>query len=358
MSHNLYQALKELTDEKNLPMEVLLEAIQDALVIAYRKNFESDEDARVALDKDTGTFQVFARHTVVENEDAIVEPDHQYTLEEAQEIKPDAIVGEVIEEDVTPTTFGRIATQAVKQIVSQKLREAERNQIFHEFQDRVGQVLSGKVQRVDRGNVYVEFARAEAVLPPKEQIPGEVFRANDRIRCYVSEVKTTPRGPQIILTRSHPRFVEKLFEQAVPEIVEGIVQIKSVSREAGLRVKIAVCTNQDRVDPVGACVGLKGNRIKGIVDELNGEKIDIVRFSTNLVEYVTNAMSPAKVLSVTVNPETRSAVAIVDQSQLSLAIGKDGQNVKLASKLTGIKIDIKTEKELQNQEPKDPATQS
>lgn len=356
--NNLYMALKEIAGEKNLPMQVLLNAIQEALVIAYRKNFDSEEDVTVSLDQKTGHFRVVAKRTVVENDDAVEEVDKQYTLEEARELKPDAQVGEVIEEDVTPESFGRIATQTAKQVVSQKIREAERNIIYQEFQDRVGQVLSGKVQRVDRGTVYVDFARAEAVLPPKEQIPGEVFRTNDRIKCYVTEVKTTPRGPQIILSRSSPRFVEKLFEQAVPEIPDGIVEVKSVSREPGLRVKIAVHSKEERVDPVGACVGLKGSRIKTIVDELNGEKIDIVRYSPTLTDFITNALSPAKVLNVTLNPELKSALVIVDPTQLSLAIGKDGLNVKLASKLTLTKIDIKTEKDLQQaQEPKVPATE-
>ncbi len=341
--NNLYDALKEVVAEKNLPMSVLIQAIEEALVIAYRKNFDSEEDVRVTLVESTGAFRVIARRTVVATEDDMDDPDKQFTIEEAQELKEDAAVGDVVEEDVTPPSFGRIAAQTARQVVSQKLKEAERSIIYKEFQDRVGQVLSGKVQRIDRGHVYVEFARAEAVMPPQQQIPGEVFRANDRIKCYVTEVRFTVKGPQIILSRSSSRFVEKLFEQAVPEISDGIVQIKSSSREAGLRVKVAVHSGDPRVDPVGACVGLKGSRIKGIVDELNGEKIDIVRYSENPVEFVTNALSPAKVMSVTIGDGGRSALALVDSTQLSLAIGKEGQNVKLASKLTGIKIDIKTE---------------
>lgn len=347
MNPNLYDALKEVIGEKNLPMSVLVQAIEEALVVAYRKNFDSEEDVKVTLEEKTGTFKVTARHTVVA-EDALDDPDKQYTLEEAQEVKPDAQLGEVIEEDVTPPSFGRIAAQTARQVVSQKLKEAERNLILREFQDRVGEVLSGKVQRVERGHVYVEFSKAEAVLPPKEQIPGEVFRTNDRIKCFVQEVRATPKGPQIVLTRASPKFVEKLFQQAVPEIQEGIVEIKSSSREPGSRVKISVASRDDRVDPVGSCVGLKGSRIKGIVDELNGEKIDIVRFSTNPADYVTNALSPAKVVSVTIGDEGRSALAIVAPAQLSLAIGKEGQNVKLATRLTGIKIDIKTEQEIQD----------
>jgi N utilization substance protein A len=204
------------------------------------------------------------------------------------------------------------------------------------------------VQRVERGHVYVELANTEGVLPPREQIPGEIFRTNDRIKCFILEVRPSTKGPQIILSRSSAKFVEILFEQAVPEISDGIVEIKSSAREAGLRVKISVATTEHRVDPVGACVGLKGSRIKGIVDELNGEKIDIVRYSEDPVTYVTNALSPAKVQSVKISEDGGQALAIVAQSQLSLAIGKEGQNVKLASKLTGIKIDIKTEQDIEN----------
>ncbi|PKL44821.1 MAG: transcription termination/antitermination protein NusA [Candidatus Riflebacteria bacterium HGW-Riflebacteria-1] len=344
---SLIDALKEVIGEKNLPMEVLVHAIEEALVVAYRKNFDSDEDVRVKLDEQTGDFKVISSRLVIDS-DELEEPDKQYTLEEALEIDPDAKPGDIVEEDVTPPAFGRIAAQTARQVVSQKLKEAERGLIYDEYHSKVGQVLTGKVQRVERGHVYVEFAKTEAIMPPKEQIPGEVFRTNDRIKCYVHEVKQTPKGPQIILSRAASKFVEILFEQAVPEISDGIVEIKSSSREAGLRVKISVATSDNRIDPVGACVGLKGSRIKGVVDELNGEKIDIVRYSENPVDYVTNALSPAKVQSVQVAEDRRSALAIVVQGQLSLAIGKEGQNVKLASKLTGIKIDIKTEQDIEH----------
>lgn len=344
---SLIDALKEVIGEKNLPMEVLVQAIEESLVVAYRKNFDSDEDVRVKLDEQTGDFKVISSRLVIDSEE-LEEPDKQYTLEEAREIDSDAQPGDIVEEDVTPPAFGRIAAQTARQVVSQKLKEAERGLIFEEYQHKVGQVLTGKVQRVERGNVYVEFAKTEAVLPPREQIPGEVFRTNDRIKCYVQEVKATPKGPQIVLSRAASKFVEILFEQAVPEISDGIVEIKSSSREAGLRVKVSVATSDHRVDPVGACVGMKGSRIKGVVDELNGEKIDIVRYSENAAEYVINALSPAKVQSVQIAEDNRTALAIVLQGQLSLAIGKEGQNVKLASKLTGIKIDIKTEQDIEH----------
>jgi N utilization substance protein A len=344
---SLIEALKEVIGEKHLPMSVLVQAIEEALVVAYRKNFDSEEDVTVKLDEETGDFKVVSRRVVMDGDD-LDEPDRQYTLEEAKEIDPDAQPGDIVEEDVTPPAFGRIAAQTARQVVSQKLKEAERNIIFEEFKGRVGEVLTGKVQRVERGHVYVELTNIEAVLPPREQIPGEIFRTNDRIKCYVLEVRPTTKGPQIILSRSCAKFVEILFEQAVPEIEDKIVEIKSSAREAGLRVKISVATTDRRVDPVGACVGLKGSRIKGIVDELNGEKIDIVRYNEDPIEYVINALSPAKVQSVRVSEDGGYALAIVAQSQLSLAIGKEGQNVKLASKLTRIKIDIKTEQDIEN----------
>ncbi len=347
---NLIEALREITSEKNIPMEVLVSAIEDALAVAYRKSFDSDEDIEVELNKETGDFKVVSKRVVIDSED-LDEPDKQYTLEEAKELDPDAKPGDIVEEDITPPTsssFGRIAAQTARQVVSQKLKEAERGLIFEEFNSKVGQILTGRVHRVERGSVFVDFSRAEAILPSREQIPGEIFRPGDHVKCYIQEVKSTPRGPQIILTRSSSKFVEMLFKQAVPEIDDGVVIIESSSREAGLRVKISVSTTDSKIDPVGACVGLKGSRIKGIVDELNGEKIDIVRYSEDIEEYVSNALSPAKITSVEVSEEDRCALAIVSQNQLSLAIGKEGQNVKLASKLTGIKIDIKTEKDVED----------
>lgn len=343
---NLIDALKEVTTEKNIPMEVLINAIKEALVVAYRKTSEADENVEVRLIEETGEFRVISYRTVIDSED-LDEPDRQYTLEEAKELDPDAQPGDIVEEDVTPSDFGRIAAQTVKQVVSQKLKEVERDQIYREFENKIGSILNGKVQRVERRQVFVEFDKADAVIPQSEQIPGEMFRIGDRIRAYILDVKPTTKGPQIVLSRSNPKFVEMLFKQTVPEISDGIVEIKSSSREPGLRVKISVSTNDSKVDPVGACVGLKGSRIKGVVDELNGEKIDIVRYSDDPVEYVTNALSPAKIQSVKVSEDHRNALAIVTKNQLSLAIGKGGQNAKLATQLTGIKIDIKTEEDIE-----------
>lgn len=354
---NLIDALKELTSEKNIPMEVLINAIKEALVVAYRKVSDAEEKVEVRLNEDTGEFRVFSLSTVIDS-DTLENPDCELTLEEAKELDPDAQPGDIVEEDVTPSDFGRISAQTVKQVVSQKLKEAERDQIYREFESRIGQILTGRVQRVERKQVYVEFDKADAVIPQNEQIPNEIFRIGDRIRAYIIDVKPTTKGPQIILSRSNPKFVEGLFLQTVPEISDGIVEIKSSSRDAGLRVKISVLSNDSKVDPVGACVGLKGSRIKSVVDELNGEKIDIVRYSDDPAEYVTNALSPAKVNSVKVAEDRRNALAIVTKSQLSLAIGKAGQNVKLASQLTGIKIDIKTEEDLERMNAEKSATDS
>ena len=343
---NLIEALKEVTSEKNIPMDVLVNAIKEALVVAYRKISGGDEKVEVRMNEETGEFRVFSFRTVIDSDD-LDEPDRQYTLEEAKELDPDAQPGDIVEEDVTPSGFGRISAQTVKQVVSQKLVEAERDLVYGEFKSKIGQIINGRVQRVERKNVYVEFDKADAVIQQKDQIPGEMFRVGDRIRAYIIDVKPSSKGPQIILSRSDSRFVEKLFQQTVPEISDGIVEIKSSSREPGLRVKISVATNDSKVDPVGSCVGLKGSRIRSVVDELNGEKIDIVRYSDDPVEYVTNALSPAKVVSVRVSEDRRNALAIVTKNQLSLAIGKEGQNVKLATKLTGIKIDIKTEEDIE-----------
>ncbi len=340
---NFFQTLKQLTEEKGISIEILVGAIEDALVMAYRRNFpDSKSEVRVRLNRQNGEFKVYRQDHVVETPS---EETPGITLAEAHERNPEAAVGDTLEEDVTPDSFGRIAAQTAKQVVSQKLKEAERNVIYKEFTDKVGLVLSGKVQRVERGNVIVEIAGTEAVLTHREQIPGESFRPNDRVKCYVAEVKVTSKGPQILLSRTHAKFVQTLFEMQIPEIIDKIVEVKAIAREASYRTKIAVHSRNSRVDPVGACVGLKGNRIKGIVDELNGEKIDIIRYSENLAEYVTNALSPAKIQSIEILDDGKLAQVVVPAAQLSLAIGKEGMNVKLAAKLTNVKIEIRNEKE-------------
>ena len=332
--------LRELGKEKGIEEEVLFEAIEAALISAYKRNFGSAQNVRVTLSRETGHYHVYAIKTVVEDpEDEITE----ISLAQARTIKPDYEVGDVIEIEVTPANFGRIAAQTAKQVVVQRIREAERGIIYEEFMSREGDILTGLVQRVENHNVYIDLGKTEAVLTPAEQIPGETYNYGDRIKAYVVEVKKTNKGPQIVVSRTHPGLLKRLFELEVPEIHEGIVEIKSVAREPGNRSKIAVFSSEPSVDPVGSCVGHRGMRVQGIVDELGSEKIDIVKWNADPAKFIANALSPAKVVSVAINEAEKVSRVVVPDYQLSLAIGKEGQNARLAAKLTGWKIDIKSE---------------
>lgn len=332
--------LRELGKEKGIEEEVLFEAIEAALISAYKRNFGSAQNVRVTLSRETGHYHVYAIKTVVEDpEDEITE----ISLAQARTIKPDYEVGDVIEIEVTPANFGRIAAQTAKQVVVQRIREAERGIIYEEFMSREGDILTGLVQRVENHNVYIDLGKTEAVLTPAEQIPGETYNYGDRIKAYVVEVKKTNKGPQIVVSRTHPGLLKRLFELEVPEIHEGIVEIKSVAREPGNRSKIAVYSSEPSVDPVGSCVGHRGMRVQGIVDELGSEKIDIVKWNADPAKFIANALSPAKVVSVAINEAEKVSRVVVPDYQLSLAIGKEGQNARLAAKLTGWKIDIKSE---------------
>lgn len=332
--------LRELGREKGIEEEVLFEAIEAALISAYKRNFGSAQNVRVTLSRETGHYHVYAIKTVVEDpEDEITE----ISLAQARTIKPDYEVGDVIEIEVTPANFGRIAAQTAKQVVVQRIREAERGIIYEEFMSREGDIMTGLVQRVENHNVYIDLGKTEAVLTPAEQIPGETYNYGDRIKAYVVEVKKTNKGPQIVVSRTHPGLLKRLFELEVPEIHEGIVEIKSVAREPGNRSKIAVYSEEPSVDPVGSCVGHRGMRVQGIVDELGSEKIDIVKWNADPAKFIANALSPAKVVSVAVNEAEKVSRVVVPDYQLSLAIGKEGQNARLAAKLTGWKIDIKSE---------------
>ena len=332
--------LRELGKEKGIEEEVLFEAIEAALISAYKRNFGSAQNVRVTLSRETGHYHVYAIKTVVEDpEDEITE----ISLAQARTIKPDYEVGGVIEIEVTPANFGRIAAQTAKQVVVQRIREAERGIIYEEFMSREGDILTGLVQRVENHNVYIDLGKTEAVLTPAEQIPGETYNYGGRIKAYVVEVKKTNKGPQIVVSRTHPGLLKRLFELEVPEIHEGIVEIKSVAREPGNRSKIAVYSAEPSVDPVGSCVGHRGMRVQGIVDELGSEKIDIVKWNADPAKFIANALSPAKVVSVAVNEAEKVSRVVVPDYQLSLAIGKEGQNARLAAKLTGWKIDIKSE---------------
>ncbi len=340
MSNELFDALNFLVKEKNIDKTILLEALEAALISAYKKNFNSSGNVRVELDEDEGTMKVYARKVVVDELENELE---EITLEEAHEINLSLEVDDVVEIEVTPKDFGRIAAQAAKQVVTQRVREAERSVIFTEYEDREEDVMTGIIQRVDSNFVYVDLGRIEAKLAEQEQISTESYEVHSRIKVYVTKVENTSKGPQVLISRAHPGLLKRLFEMEVPEIYDGTVEVKSISREAGDRSKISVYAADEEVDPVGSCVGPKGQRVQAVVDELNGEKIDIVEWSEDPVVYVSNALSPSKVLDVIVDEENNSTVVIVPDYQLSLAIGKRGQNARLAAKLTGWKIDIKSE---------------
>ncbi|MED4270493.1 transcription termination factor NusA [Geobacillus stearothermophilus] len=342
MNTQLLEALADLMREKGISKEVIMEAIEAALVSAYKRNFGQAQNVRVDLNMETGTIRVLARKDIVEE---VTDPRLEISLEEAQRINPNYQIGDVVELEVTPRDFGRIAAQTAKQVVTQRVREAERSIIYAEFVDREEDIMTGIVQRIDPRFVYVSLGKAEALLPANEQMPNETYKPHDRLKVYITKVEKTTKGPQIFVSRTHPGLLKRLFELEVPEIYDGTVEIKSIAREAGDRSKISVHSDNPEVDPVGACVGPKGQRVQAIVDELNGEKIDIVRWSADPVEFVANALSPAKVLRVIVNEEQRATTVIVPDYQLSLAIGKRGQNARLAAKLTGWKIDIKSESE-------------
>ena len=340
MSSDLLDALTALEKQKGISRDVLVEAIEAALVTAYKRNFNQAQNVRVDLNLDKGTMKVYSRKDVVVE----VEDDRlQISLEDAHKINPAYELEDIVEEEVTPRDFGRVAAQTAKQVVTQRVREAERGIIFEEYVDREDDIVNGIVERLDARNLYVGLGKVEAVLPVGEQIPTETYQPHDRIKVYITKVERTSRGPQVFVSRTHPGLLRRLFEVEVPEIFEGIVEIKSIAREAGDRSKISVHTNNDAVDPVGSCVGARGARVQSISNELNGEKIDIVEWSEDPAIFVANALSPSKVIDVQVNEEDRSTTVVVPDYQLSLAIGKRGQNARLAAKMTGWKIDIKSE---------------
>ena len=343
MSAELILALEQLEKEKGIDKEIIIEAIESALISAYKNNFGSNMNVKVNIDRITGDVKVFALKKVVEDPDY---DNMEISLEEAKRVDAVLNIDDYAEVEITPRSFGRIAAQTAKQVVVQKLREAERGIIYDEFYNKESDIVTGIVQRTEKRNVVVDLGKTEAILAPTEQTPGEEYRFNDRIKSYVIEVKKTTKGPQIILSRTHPGLVKRLFELEVPEIHDGTVEIKSISREPGSRTKIAVYSKDENVDPVGACVGQKGTRVQAIVDELRGEKIDIIKWSSDARDYISSSLSPAKVLRVDVNEDEKTAKVVVPDYQLSLAIGKEGQNARLAAKLTGWKIDIKSESQL------------
>ncbi|MEG1867860.1 MAG: transcription termination factor NusA [Clostridiales bacterium] len=344
MNVEFLEALKDLEKERNISADIILDAIDAALVSAYKKNFGSSQNVRTEINRETGDFHVFSRKNIVED----VEDERlEISLAEAEKINPGYEPGDIYESEVTPRDFGRIAAQTAKQVVVQRMREAERNVIFDEYMNMEGDILMGIIQRVENKNVFLDIGKTEAILTPNEQIPGETYRHGDRLRVYMVEIKKSNKGPQVVVSRTHPGLLKRLFEQEVPEIYDGIVEIKSIAREAGSRSKIAVYSKDENVDSLGACVGAKGMRVQSIVDELRGEKIDIVKWSPEPDIFISNALSPAKVEAVEVLPEEKFARVIVPNYQLSLAIGKEGQNARLAVKLTGWKIDIKASSDME-----------
>ncbi|WP_071705625.1 transcription termination factor NusA [Murdochiella vaginalis] len=338
MNKELLQALEELQNTKGISKKVILEAMAKALEKSYEKNFQDETNVEVVADEMTGDFHVYQLREVV---DKVEDPIRQIRLEEAVVRYPKAQVGDSIRIEVQPDNFGRIAAQTARNIIIQKLRDAEREAVYDAYIDRMKEMIVGTVQRIDNNNVYINLGKTEGVITKREQIPREHLHVGDRVKLYVCDVRVSSRGPQVLLSRAHPNLVARLFEQEVPEINDGVVEIYSVSREAGSRTKIAVWSHDPNIDPIGACVGYKGNRVNLIVDELIGEKMDIIIYSEDPKQFIANALSPSAVNKVILQEEEHSAVVIVPDDQLSLAIGKEGQNVRLAARLTGWKIDIK-----------------
>ncbi|HZK33808.1 MAG TPA: transcription termination factor NusA [Bacillota bacterium] len=340
MTGELLNALDQICDEKGIEKSVLIEAIEAALVSAYKKNFGAAPNAEVGINIETGEVKVYALKKVVENaEDKMQEIEHS----EAKQIDPSIEIDSTIKIEVTPKDFGRIAAQNAKQVVVQRIREAERGLVYEKFLEKENEIITGLVQRIEKRTVFIDLDKIEAILPPNEQVPGEDYRVNNRIKVYITEVKKTSKGPQVIVSRTHPGLIKRLFEMEVPEVASGEVVIKNITREAGSRAKISVYSEDNNIDPIGSCVGPRGMRVRQIVEELKGEKIDIIKWSDNPGEYIASALSPSRVIAVDVFDEEKSARVIVPDNQLSLAIGKEGQNARLAAKLTGWKIDIKSE---------------
>ena len=337
----LILSLEELEKEKGIKKSYVIEAIETALVTAYKRNFDSLENVRVDIDKQTGATHVYSIKDVMEvaKDDAL-----EISLEDAHKINKQLKLGDQVEVEIVPKDFGRIAAQTAKQVIIQKLREVERDLIFNEFNDRKGEIVSGLIQKADRNIVVMDLGRLEGVMPAKEQIPTEHYHVNDKIKGYVLDVERGQKGaPQVIVSRSHPDFVRKLLELEIPEIYEGVIEIKSVSRDPGNRSKVAVYSPDPNIDPVGSCVGQKGVRIQNVINELNGEKIDVIEWDEDPSIFIASALLPAQIMAVDIKEDERAAQVIVPDNQLSLAIGKAGQNARLAARLTNWKIDIKSE---------------
>ena len=340
MNQDFIMALEAIEKEKGIKKETLFEAIEAALISAYKRNFNSAHNVKVNIEKETGEIKVFSCMDVVEN---VTNPQQEIHLEKARQSNPLCKNGDILEVEVTPKNFGRIAAQTAKQVVIQRIREAEREMIYEEFIDREEDIITGVIHRFEHKNAIINLGKTEAILPPAEQIPREIYKQGDRIKAFILEVKKTTKGPQIFISRTHPGLLRRLFELEVPEIYNGIIEVKGVVREPGNRSKIAVYSHKKDVDPVGACVGPRGSRVQAIVNELKGEKIDIIEWNEDSEIFIASSLSPAKTVKVETNLGNKSAMVVVPDYQLSLAIGKEGQNVRLAAKLSGWKIDIISE---------------
>lgn len=340
MSKEMLRAFEALEDEKGISKEVILEALEAALVSAYKRNYQQAQNVEVNFDVKKGSIKVFAVKEVV---DLVMDSQLEVSLKDAHDLNSAYEIGDKIKFEVTPKDFGRIAAQTAKQVIMQRVREAERSIIYNEYIDYEDDILTGIVERQDRRYVYVSLGKIEAVIPPEGQIPNETFQPHERVQVYVERVENTTKGPQVYVSRSHPSLLKRLFEQEVPEIFDGTVEIKAIAREAGDRSKVAVVSNDANIDAVGTCVGPRGSRVQRIVDELKGENMDIVQWSDDMATFISNALNPADVLSVHFVPGETSCVVVVPENHLSLAIGKRGQNARLAAKLTNHKIDIKSE---------------
>lgn len=345
MNKELLSAIEYLSKEKGVTADVICDSLEAVLITAYKKEYDGNPNATVRLDRLTGDYRIVSPKTVVAE---VADEENEISLEDARAIDKGYEEGDEILVDVTPKNFGRIAAQAAKQVMIQRLREAERNIVYDEFYGRTDDIITGIIQRIEQKNVYIDLGKAEAVLPYSEQIPTEEYTVGQRIKCYVVEVRNSPKGAQIQLSRTHPGLLKRLFELEVPEIYDGVVELHSVAREPGKRSKIAVYSRDPNVDCVGACVGPKGARVQNIVMELQNEKIDIVKWDEDPAVYIANALSPAQVVSVTIDEGAKSSVVVVPDYQLSLAIGKAGQNARLAAKLTNWKIDIKSESQAED----------
>ena len=356
MASEFELAIDQICEEKNISKEKVIETIEAALAAAYRKDYgEKGQNVEAKFDLKKGSSKIYEVQDVLANDAEIENPNRELTLDEAKKIKKSIKVGDQIKTDVTPKeiSFGRIAAQTAKQVITQRIREAERDSIFDNFKDKEGTILNGVIQRTEKGICFIDLDQATGILLPHEQIPNESYRIGQRLKVYVTEVRQSSKGPEIILSRTHPEMVKSLFHEEVPEIAAGSVEIKSIAREAGSRSKIAVFSDQEGIDPVGSCVGQRGTRVQTIISELGGEKIDIIEWNENPVQFISNSLSPAKIISVKTDEDRKHAIVEVVEDQLSLAIGKNGQNVRLAVKLTGWKIDIAKEGEEAPGEKKD-----